>query len=48
MTDPLFERQNRALIEVERRMIEGLATDRELREGELKDISCDSLIDEIM
>ena len=47
MADPLFEKQNRALIEVQRRMIEGLAADRELRERELTEISGDSLIDEM-
>ena len=47
MVDPVFERQNRALIEVERRMIEGLAFDRELREREITEISGDSLIDEM-
>ena len=47
MADPVFERQNRALIEVEIRMIEGLAADRELCEREITDISCDSLIDEM-
>ena len=45
--DTLFERQNRALIELERSLADGLVTDQALREREIADISCDALIEEL-